>query len=73
MAQVRNTDKEQLNNADVRRPDISDLPYGQRFRSGPDLFDTGRAYEAPGESLLDEHEIEQELTPRRDGYIKESG
>jgi hypothetical protein len=72
-AQAQNTDGEKLNNADLRRPHIPDLPYEQRSKLGQDLFDMSRAYEASGEPLLDEHEIAQELTRRRGGYTSDVG
>ena len=60
------------NESTVRRAHIPDnLSYETMSDLGRDLFDLSREYEASGEPLLSEQEIEMEITRRRGGFTQE--
>ena len=60
------------NESTVRRAHIPDnLSYETMSDLGRDLFDLSREYEASGEPLLSEQEIEIEITRRRGGFTQE--
>jgi hypothetical protein len=72
MSQAQNPNQQEPGDAKTRRPRIPNLPYEKLSKLGRDLFDMSRDYEASGEPLLSEEEIEQELTRRRGGYTQDA-
>ena len=70
MSKLPDTPEE--NESTVRRAHIPDnLSYETMSDLGRDLFDLSREYEASGEPLLSEQEIEIEITRRRGGFTQE--
>ena len=65
-------DTPEENESTVRRAHIPDnLSYETMSDLGRDLFNLSREYEASGEPLLSEQEIEMEITRRRGGFTQE--
>ena len=65
-------DTHEENESTVRRAHIPDnLSYETMSDLGRDLFNLSREYEASGEPLLSEQEIEMEITRRRGGFAQE--
>lgn len=71
MSQARDTTRKTQRRDSVRRAPIPALPYEQMSELGRDLYDLSREYEASGEMLLNEEEIESEVMRRRGGYSQE--
>jgi hypothetical protein len=72
MAQAHNTNPDAQGGCNVRRAHIPDLRYEDMSELGRDLSDLSRDYERSGEKLLTEDEIENELTRRRGGHVRQN-
>ena len=70
MSQAHDTNRENRNEANVRRAHAPDLRYEEMSELGRELFDLSRDYERSGGELLTEEEIENELM-RRGGHVQQ--
>ncbi len=73
MSQAHDANRENQGEANVRRAHTPELKYEEMSELGRDLFDLSRDYESSGGELLAEDEIENELTRRRGGYVRQHG
>ena len=72
MSKEQNTNCQKLRVNHVRQAHIPDLPLEKMSDLGRDLARLSREYEASGEELLTEEDIEVELAHRRGGYVQDN-
>jgi hypothetical protein len=72
MSQAYDTSRKNRRKPSVRQAHIPKLDYEDMSELGRDLFDLSRDYEASGEQLLTEDEIEDQITLRRGGFTQDN-
>jgi hypothetical protein len=71
MSNAQNTNRRNQRRINVRQAHVPTLTYEEMSDLGRDLYNLSREYEASGEKLLTENEVENEITLRRGGFTQD--